>query len=565
MLLLRRAAQGAWGARVAAAARSAALCSAARPAPFSAAAAARAPPLCARGAHSAARAEPPPASGAPRAEASLGEHGLLAGVPADGAFYSQHLPDLRAAGALVTRHGLLWAAAQADAEARGLSCDEYVADVGRAAVAFVVSNELVDRAATVDALCKLAGADEGTLVLLVGAKDVGKSLIVRTLPDLLKPLRRRVVVLSARVTGPDLARGIINGIKPDATMFSEFVKQLTKMAPPIAAGILSFAVKAAFEALPSDLGVSAEAASAAASAAGASAASAFTTPSKAPAEYELEELVAVLGAYIAACATQGDFPVLVIDEANLALPSPRPRKAPGDTRPEPPLTPDEARVRLRTLAALSLLTLLSKESKRLNVLLAASEHAEPFRLAELGYSTAHMTKVVVASEVPPAEMRAMLVDKWRCGPALAEGLLAVYGGHVLRAKNALSDLAREKAGFKAISAFTPDAIRGALACLQAARSSDQSMGGLEGVLHELAERGFAAIDDDTDPRAALVSHFNVGGVVLTSTFAPGVPPAAWVSGDSVVLAASSQCMRLLLASKLKPDTPSVSGSRTSAP
>jgi len=464
----------------------------------------RAAARCAALGAAAYAAAPPPA----RLECALPatsfrEHGLLAGAAPDGAFFAPRLPDLRAAGALISRRGLLWAAAEADAKARGRPCDEYVAGVGRAAVAFVVSNELVDRAATVDALCKLAGADEGTLVLLVGAKDVGKSLIVRTLPGLLRPLRRRVVVLSARVTGPDLARGIINGIKPDATMFSEFVKQLTKMAPPIAAGILSFAVKAAIEALPRDLGVSAEAASAAASAAGASAASAFTAPSKAPAAYELEELVAVLEAYIAACATQGEFPVLVIDEANLALPSPRPPRAPGDTRPEPPLTPAEARVRERTLAALGLLTQLSKESKRLNVLLAASEHAEPFRLAELGYSTAHMTEVVVASEVPPAEMRAMLVDKWRCGPALAEGLLAVYGGHVLRAKNALGDLARDKAGFKAISALTPDAIDGVLACLEAARSNDPAMKGLEGLLHELAECGFATLTSRTDPRAAV--------------------------------------------------------------
>ena len=273
----------------------------------------------------------------------------------------------------------------------------------------------------------------------------------------------------------------------------------------------------------------------------------------------------MLEAYIAACAKQGEFPVLVIDEANLALPSPRPPKAPGDALPEPPLTPEEERVRKRTVEALGLLTQLSKESKRLNVLLAASEHAEPFRLAELGYSTAHMTKVVVASEVPPAEMRAMLVDKWRCGPALAEGLLAVYGGHVLRTKNALSDLARDKAGFRAISAFTPDAIRGVLACLKAVRGSGQSMEGLEGVLHELAERGFAVMPSRTDPRAALVSHFNVGGVVLENTFAPGVPPEAWDPGSSVVLAASSQCVRLLLASKLKPDTPLRSGARASAP
>jgi hypothetical protein len=547
-LLLRCGVQVA-SARIAAAARSAALCSAARPAPraaaaaaVAAAAAARAPPLGARGAHSGARAE-----------ASLGAHGLLAGVPADGAFFSQRLPDLRAAGALVTRRGLLWAAAQADAAARGLPCDEYVAGAKRAAKAFVDSNELVDRAATVDTLCDLAGADTGTLVLLVGAKDVGKSLIVRSLPARLAPLRRHVVVLSARSTGANLVRGIIDGIKPDATMLSEFVLQLKKVAPVFAASVASLVAGAFLGSIPPDFGMTGEAVSGAAAAAGASAAIAFAAHPPAPATYEIADLSSVLEAYIAACAARGLFPVLVIDEANVALPSPRPPKAPGDALPEPPLSAEEALVRKRTLAALGLLTQLSKESKRLNVLLAASEHAEPYRLAALGYSTAHMTEVVVASEVPPAEMRAMLVDKWRCGPALAEGLLAVYGGHVLRTKNALGKLARDKADFDAISAFAPDAIRGVLACLRAARSRGLLMDGLDDILRELAERGYAAIDDDTDPRAALVSHFNVGGIVLRSTFAPGVPPAAWDSGGKVVLAASSQCMRLLLASELKPD------------
>ena len=58
-----------------------------------------------------------------------------------------------------------------------------------------------------------------------------------------------------------------------------------------------------------------------------------------------------------------------------------------------------------------------------------------------------------------------------------------------------------------------------------------------------------------DPRAALVSQLNVGGVVLRSTLAPGVPPAAWDKGVKVVLAASSQCIRLLLASELERDAP----------
>jgi len=44
--------------------------------------------------------------------------------------------------------------------------------------------------------------------------------------------------------------------------------------------------------------------------------------------------------------------------------------------------------------------------------------------------------------------------------------------------------------------------------------------------------------------------YNVGGVVLKSTFAPGVPRAAWGENRKVVLAVSSQSMRLLLASEL---------------
>ena len=129
--------------------------------------------------------------------------------------------------------------------------------------------------------------------------------------------------------------------------------------------------------------------------------------------------------------------------------------------------------------------------------------------------------------------------------------------------SSLSDLARNKEGFKSIAAFAPDAIDGVLACLEAARSSDPAMKGLEGILHELAELGFAVMPSRTDPRAMLVSQFNVGGVVLKNTLAPGVPPAAWDSGGKVLLAASSQCMRLLLASELKPDT--LSGARASAP
>ena len=90
------------------------------------------------------------------------------------------------------------------------------------------------------------------------------------------------------------------------------------------------------------------------------------------------------------------------------------------------------------------------------------------------------------------------------------------------------------------------------------------MYGLEDVLRGLAERGFAAVDDDKDPRAELVSVYNVGGVVIKSTFAPGVPRAAWESGSDVVLAVSSQSMRLLLTRTLS-RAPRPSAARAAAP
>ena len=187
----------------------------------------------------------------------------------------------------------------------------------------------------------------------------------------------------------------------------------------------------------------------------------------------------------------------------------------------------------------------------MNVLLAASEHSEPYRLAQLGFKTGHITKTVVACEVPPAEMRRLLVEKWRCGPALAEGLLSVYGGHVWRSYLALGDLARDKAGFKALAALAPESADGVAVCIKAARSGAPGMAGLEAMLRELAVRGYVAIPSRSDPRAEIVSQHNVGGVVPDSASAPGLPPEAWTKGVTAVLAVSSQSMRLQLARALE--------------
>jgi len=118
--------------------------------------------------------------------------------------------------------------------------------------------------------------------------------------------------------------------------------------------------------------------------------------------------------------------------------------------------------------------------------------------------------------------------------------MAVYGGHVWRTYLALGDLAREGPAFVAFAGFPPLLSDGVNKCLAAARcgSGVAKVEGLEDVLRELAERGFAAIPSRSDaipsrsdPRAEVVSESNDGGVVPLGASAPGLPRAAWGVGD----------------------------------
>ena len=123
--------------------------------------------------------------------------------------------------------------------------------------------------------------------------------------------------------------------------------------------------------------------------------------------------------------------------------------------------------------------------------LASSEHAVPHSYDALRFNTAHMTGTVLVGEVPPADMRRLLVDEWRCGPALATALLAAYGGHVWRASLAIDMLSSERAGFAAMAALpVPSGIDECFASLndgEATLGGDSiDTAGLEDVLRDLA-------------------------------------------------------------------------------
>ena len=269
-----------------------------------------------------------------------------------------------------------------------------------------------------------------------------------------------------------------------------------------------------------------------------------------------EKLLAeVLGGLFKTCAAAGEYPVIVIDEANEVV-----KAVQGD-----------AAAAARVAAELNLFTRITKQEHEASIVLATSEHGLPFRLRALGYNTDHISKTVVAEEVPPAVMKDELMRVWGCGEHLATALLSMYGGHVLHASAAVRKLAASAApaSMEGIAAL------GSLVDAPAKCFSNSTfiMAGLPAsewpemrarvteALRALVETGSIPLDSNEDKVAEVISLANAGCVIPRAAAASGVPPGAWLartpSGEEPthILVPSSHIMRLLIARKVFPPPP----------
>ena len=219
-------------------------------------------------------------------------------------------------------------------------------------------------------LTNLLGESEGQFVHIVGGPDVGKSHMMRDLVSTLPAKGRRVFLLNGRLSGAEHAVGLLYSIKHDSAFAAELQGAVT-----LRFGLAAKLTNVSFGAL-------------------------------------LESIVAV-------CKRKGEFSVLIIDHADLALRS--------GTGPEA----------ASALETLHLLTSLTNVQKRMGALLVASEYSEPFRLQDLGFRTSNMTETVVASELPPADMRQLLVERWGCGPlrASSASMAGSCGARTLRIRD----------------------------------------------------------------------------------------------------------------------------------
>lgn len=113
-------------------------------------------------------------------------------------------------------------------------------------------------------------------------------------------------------------------------------------------------------------------------------------------------------AFVKAAQNRNEYPILIIDEANLAF------------------SPDVS----KNKPILDKLVQLTKQQREMMTLFTSSEHAYPYKLDRIGFNQADLTNVIYAGEIPPKEMRELLVSRLGMGDSLADGFLSAFGGHI---------------------------------------------------------------------------------------------------------------------------------------
>jgi hypothetical protein len=127
-------------------------------------------------------------------------------------------------------------------------------------------------------------------------------------------------------------------------------------------------------------------------------------------------------------------------------------------------------------------------------------------------------------------MYELLTEQWRVGPNLAKALLDHYGGHIWDCYHAVKKLALLGGkDFRPDVGFGVGAAANVLNVLAFKDGIVEDRKRMEGVLCQLAERGFAPLYGDPyeDLVARKISEMNVGGVVSVTGTVIGLPESAW--------------------------------------
>jgi len=241
----------------------------------------------------------------------------------------------------------------------------------------------------------------------------------------------------------------------------------------------------------------------------------------------LDDLPVVMRGVAEAARKQNCHPVIVVDEANLAL-------NPNPDNPNAFLQQKATKTMLETFTA------LSKEAKTHTFILLSSEHAYPFALQEeLQFNLANLSDLIIAGEVPPADHLKLLTQKWFMGDRLANLCLAAYGGHTYFTSLGVVKLLSQKHHFAAENAAPVDVYNNVANSLEKHPET-------EGLLWQLALKGFAPLPKADDPRAKVLSRANLAGVVSRQSVVVGLPEDVWRKNDQYGLVPPCMMVRLMI-------------------
>lgn len=426
-------------------------------------------------------------------------NGLLSGISniTSAEYYSNNI-QLEKAVQLVKNNRVLYDIVSQECAFNLNNIDEYLESILDKLDIFMGKNKVFDRAELIDGL-ENASETTGNFVCLLGGKSTGKSLVLKEFAQEEKS-NKNVFYVDMRIGYSSITYGFISVIKMSKNArLKELILTLLKTA-------LASKVKLLGDHFELDFN------------------SFLDLVSKEP------DPTIVLESLLNGMAGESKVITLVVDEANLPL-----------TIDSETSTADIKQVK----ATLALFTRMTKQEKKINVILVSSDHVFPFRLTEpkLGFNLKDINKFIFAGEVPPNKMFNLLTQEWELSDNLALSIISLYGGHIWDVYQALIKLKNRKEDFILFDSNLSANIDN---CFDDCTNKEEMIR----ILRLLAQNGFYPLEKRNDPIAEVISRHNVGGVVTERALNIGLPKSAWYDGYKFGLVPASQSMRLVIAEYL---------------
>ena len=396
-----------------------------------------------------------------------------------------------------------WVAAQQAATRNNTVAETYLKSIVALADSHTNSGKIVDRDAAIWALIQ-SMEKKGLLTLVLGAKNVGKSFLKSEAIKRCRESERNIDIISvdmrdADMLGKPLMAALDLQRQKSLKWATRAMELLRAVMAPTGNMFAGETFRGAGDAAKGVLDVVVQAK-----------------------QIKIEN-------FVNKTSRSGRIPVLLVDEANLALPG----------------LGEDANAAAKS--ALQAITKWTKQTKQASVMLISAEFGYPFRLQAARLDFSDIGKVIVIGEVPESDMLKMLKDDWGMDGVLADMFYNYFGGDIHTTKQALEILVEQKDNFEP---FSVKQCPGLPSCVKNAAARAH--------LENIAKQGFSLVGDvETDKGAKMIAEKNLGGVINRNAITFGLPKIFNGTVEEWAVIPSTYHMRMKIAYKLK-NTPSPS-------